>query len=129
MCTDGETPIQTESGLWVMAYEGEAGDWRIWPCLPVSESGIALLTSYCICVVFVALSYCWLVILPLKMTEMSKFSIVHSQYYYFLQESSEKIAVKLCRLELNAKNKDRWSREIQIMKKCVDLWRANVYVQ
>uniref|UniRef100_A0AAY5ESX8 Inhibitor of nuclear factor kappa-B kinase subunit alpha n=1 Tax=Electrophorus electricus TaxID=8005 RepID=A0AAY5ESX8_ELEEL len=32
-------------------------------------------------------------------------------------ETSEKIAVKLCRLELNAKNKDRWSREIQIMKK------------
>ncbi|KAL1262988.1 hypothetical protein QQF64_005727 [Cirrhinus molitorella] len=33
------------------------------------------------------------------------------------QETSEKIAVKLCRLELNPKNKDRWSREIQIMKK------------
>lgn len=33
------------------------------------------------------------------------------------QESGEKIAVKLCRLELNSKNKDRWSREIQIMKK------------
>lgn len=45
MCTDGETPIQTESGLWVMAYEGEAGDRRIWPCLPVSESGISLLTT------------------------------------------------------------------------------------
>uniref|UniRef100_A0A8C3G9G0 Inhibitor of nuclear factor kappa-B kinase subunit alpha n=1 Tax=Cyclopterus lumpus TaxID=8103 RepID=A0A8C3G9G0_CYCLU len=29
----------------------------------------------------------------------------------------EKIAVKLCRLELNSKNKDRWAREIQIMKK------------
>uniref|UniRef100_A0A8C1R1G7 Inhibitor of nuclear factor kappa-B kinase subunit alpha n=1 Tax=Cyprinus carpio TaxID=7962 RepID=A0A8C1R1G7_CYPCA len=38
-------------------------------------------------------------------------------YLYQNQESSEKIAVKLCRLELNAKNKDRWSREIQIMKK------------
>lgn len=33
------------------------------------------------------------------------------------QESGEKIAVKLCRLELNSKNKDRWGREIQIMKK------------
>lgn len=33
------------------------------------------------------------------------------------QESGEKIAVKLCRLELNSKNKDRWTREIQIMKK------------
>lgn len=33
------------------------------------------------------------------------------------QESGDKIAVKLCRLELNSKNKDRWSREIQIMKK------------
>uniref|UniRef100_A0A672L391 Inhibitor of nuclear factor kappa-B kinase subunit alpha n=1 Tax=Sinocyclocheilus grahami TaxID=75366 RepID=A0A672L391_SINGR len=38
-------------------------------------------------------------------------------YLYQNQETSEKIAVKLCRLELNAKNKDRWSREIQIMKK------------
>uniref|UniRef100_A0AAY4APW5 Inhibitor of nuclear factor kappa-B kinase subunit alpha n=1 Tax=Denticeps clupeoides TaxID=299321 RepID=A0AAY4APW5_9TELE len=32
-------------------------------------------------------------------------------------ESSEKIAVKLCRLELTPRNKDRWIREIQIMKK------------
>ncbi|XP_030626745.1 inhibitor of nuclear factor kappa-B kinase subunit alpha [Chanos chanos] len=38
-------------------------------------------------------------------------------YLYQHLETSEKIAVKLCRLELNAKNKDRWSREIQIMKK------------
>uniref|UniRef100_A0A3B4BJG8 Inhibitor of nuclear factor kappa-B kinase subunit alpha n=1 Tax=Periophthalmus magnuspinnatus TaxID=409849 RepID=A0A3B4BJG8_9GOBI len=29
----------------------------------------------------------------------------------------EKIAVKICRLDLNAKNKGRWSREIQIMKR------------
>lgn len=35
------------------------------------------------------------------------------------QESGEKMAVKLCRLELNSKNRDRWSREIQIMKKWV----------
>lgn len=33
------------------------------------------------------------------------------------QESGEKMAVKLCRLELNSKNRERWSREIQIMKK------------
>uniref|UniRef100_A0A673M8D2 Inhibitor of nuclear factor kappa-B kinase subunit alpha n=1 Tax=Sinocyclocheilus rhinocerous TaxID=307959 RepID=A0A673M8D2_9TELE len=39
-------------------------------------------------------------------------------YLYQNEETSEKIAVKLCRLELNAKNKVRWSREIQIMKKC-----------
>uniref|UniRef100_A0A7N6AKJ8 Protein kinase domain-containing protein n=1 Tax=Anabas testudineus TaxID=64144 RepID=A0A7N6AKJ8_ANATE len=38
-------------------------------------------------------------------------------YLYQHLESGEKIAVKLCRLELNSKNKDRWSREIQIMKK------------
>uniref|UniRef100_A0A8C5FW44 Inhibitor of nuclear factor kappa-B kinase subunit alpha n=1 Tax=Gadus morhua TaxID=8049 RepID=A0A8C5FW44_GADMO len=31
--------------------------------------------------------------------------------------TGDKIALKLCRLELNQKNKDRWSREIQIMKK------------
>ncbi|KAI2657816.1 Inhibitor of nuclear factor kappa-B kinase subunit alpha [Labeo rohita] len=42
-------------------------------------------------------------------------------YLYQNQETSEKIAVKLCRLELNAKNKDRWSREIQIMKKSKDV--------
>lgn len=34
-----------------------------------------------------------------------------------VKETSEKIAVKLCRLELNSKNRERWSREIQIMKK------------
>lgn len=34
-----------------------------------------------------------------------------------LQETNEKLAVKMCRLELTARNKDRWSREIQIMKK------------
>uniref|UniRef100_A0A671YLZ3 Inhibitor of nuclear factor kappa-B kinase subunit alpha n=1 Tax=Sparus aurata TaxID=8175 RepID=A0A671YLZ3_SPAAU len=38
-------------------------------------------------------------------------------YLYQHLVSSVKIAVKLCRLELNSKNKDRWSREIQIMKK------------
>uniref|UniRef100_A0A8D3CRH1 Inhibitor of nuclear factor kappa-B kinase subunit alpha n=1 Tax=Scophthalmus maximus TaxID=52904 RepID=A0A8D3CRH1_SCOMX len=32
-------------------------------------------------------------------------------------ETNEKIAVKMCRLELTPGNKDRWSREIQIMKK------------
>ncbi|XP_028822883.1 inhibitor of nuclear factor kappa-B kinase subunit alpha-like isoform X2 [Denticeps clupeoides] len=38
-------------------------------------------------------------------------------YLYQNVESSEKIAVKLCRLELTPRNKDRWIREIQIMKK------------
>uniref|UniRef100_A0A8C3AMM2 Inhibitor of nuclear factor kappa-B kinase subunit alpha n=1 Tax=Cyclopterus lumpus TaxID=8103 RepID=A0A8C3AMM2_CYCLU len=38
-------------------------------------------------------------------------------YLYQHLELREKIAVKLCRLELNSKNKDRWAREIQIMKK------------
>uniref|UniRef100_A0A7N8Y6N8 Inhibitor of nuclear factor kappa-B kinase subunit alpha n=1 Tax=Mastacembelus armatus TaxID=205130 RepID=A0A7N8Y6N8_9TELE len=38
-------------------------------------------------------------------------------YLYQHLELGEKIAVKLCRLELNPKNRDRWSREIQIMKK------------
>uniref|UniRef100_A0A8C9TBX4 Inhibitor of nuclear factor kappa-B kinase subunit alpha n=1 Tax=Scleropages formosus TaxID=113540 RepID=A0A8C9TBX4_SCLFO len=37
--------------------------------------------------------------------------------FVILKETSEKIAVKLCRLELTPKNRDRWSREIQIMKK------------
>ncbi|XP_017268329.1 inhibitor of nuclear factor kappa-B kinase subunit alpha-like [Kryptolebias marmoratus] len=38
-------------------------------------------------------------------------------YLYQNLESGERIAVKLCRLELNSKNKDFWSREIQIMAK------------
>lgn len=38
-------------------------------------------------------------------------------YLYQNLETSEKIAVKLCRLELNSKNRDCWSREILIMKK------------
>uniref|UniRef100_A0A7N9AZN9 Inhibitor of nuclear factor kappa-B kinase subunit alpha n=1 Tax=Mastacembelus armatus TaxID=205130 RepID=A0A7N9AZN9_9TELE len=37
--------------------------------------------------------------------------------YLYQHLLGEKIAVKLCRLELNPKNRDRWSREIQIMKK------------
>lgn len=43
--------------------------------------------------------------------------ILHLSMYG--QESGEKMAVKLCRLELNSKNRERWSREIQIMKKSV----------
>uniref|UniRef100_A0A7N8XL21 Inhibitor of nuclear factor kappa-B kinase subunit alpha n=1 Tax=Mastacembelus armatus TaxID=205130 RepID=A0A7N8XL21_9TELE len=40
-------------------------------------------------------------------------------HVYLLQhhETNEKIAVKMCRLELTPRNKGRWSREIQIMKK------------
>ncbi|XP_010868508.1 inhibitor of nuclear factor kappa-B kinase subunit alpha [Esox lucius] len=38
-------------------------------------------------------------------------------FLYQHLETSEKIAVKMCRLELNSKNRERWSREIQIMKK------------
>ncbi|KAM4590770.1 inhibitor of nuclear factor kappa-B kinase subunit alpha-like [Odontesthes bonariensis] len=38
-------------------------------------------------------------------------------YLYQHLEMRLKIAVKICRLELSCKNKDRWSREIQIMKK------------
>uniref|UniRef100_A0A672FC79 Inhibitor of nuclear factor kappa-B kinase subunit alpha n=1 Tax=Salarias fasciatus TaxID=181472 RepID=A0A672FC79_SALFA len=37
--------------------------------------------------------------------------------YQHLQELGAKIAVKLCRLDLNSETKSRWSREIQIMKK------------
>lgn len=33
------------------------------------------------------------------------------------KETNEKLAVKMCRLELTPRNRDRWSREIQIMKK------------
>uniref|UniRef100_A0A4W5JX47 Inhibitor of nuclear factor kappa-B kinase subunit alpha n=1 Tax=Hucho hucho TaxID=62062 RepID=A0A4W5JX47_9TELE len=42
-------------------------------------------------------------------------------YLYQHHDTSEKIAVKMCRLELTARNKDRWSREIQIMKKLNNL--------
>uniref|UniRef100_A0A4W5Q6E3 Inhibitor of nuclear factor kappa-B kinase subunit alpha n=1 Tax=Hucho hucho TaxID=62062 RepID=A0A4W5Q6E3_9TELE len=42
-------------------------------------------------------------------------------YLYQHQDTSEKIAVKMCRLELIPRNKDRWSREIQIMKKLNNL--------
>lgn len=38
-------------------------------------------------------------------------------YLYQHTDTGEKMAVKLCRLDLNPKNKDRWSREIQIMKR------------
>uniref|UniRef100_A0AAQ4QRX7 Inhibitor of nuclear factor kappa-B kinase subunit alpha n=1 Tax=Gasterosteus aculeatus aculeatus TaxID=481459 RepID=A0AAQ4QRX7_GASAC len=38
-------------------------------------------------------------------------------YLYQHHKTNEKLAVKMCRLELTPRNKDRWSREIQIMKK------------
>uniref|UniRef100_A0A3P9JXL6 Inhibitor of nuclear factor kappa-B kinase subunit alpha n=1 Tax=Oryzias latipes TaxID=8090 RepID=A0A3P9JXL6_ORYLA len=38
-------------------------------------------------------------------------------YLYQHVETGVKIAVKHCRLDLSAKNKERWSREIQIMSK------------
>ncbi|XP_008427979.1 inhibitor of nuclear factor kappa-B kinase subunit alpha-like [Poecilia reticulata] len=38
-------------------------------------------------------------------------------YLYQHNETGDKIAVKLCRLDLSMKNKERWSREIQIMRK------------
>ncbi|XP_077585580.1 inhibitor of nuclear factor kappa-B kinase subunit alpha-like [Stigmatopora nigra] len=38
-------------------------------------------------------------------------------YLYQNHKSGEKLAVKICRLELSLKNKERWGREIQIMKK------------
>uniref|UniRef100_A0A8C7YF43 Inhibitor of nuclear factor kappa-B kinase subunit alpha n=1 Tax=Oryzias sinensis TaxID=183150 RepID=A0A8C7YF43_9TELE len=41
----------------------------------------------------------------------------HVYLYQHVQETGVKIAVKHCRLDLSAKNKERWSREIQIMSK------------
>uniref|UniRef100_A0A669EZU7 Inhibitor of nuclear factor kappa-B kinase subunit alpha n=1 Tax=Oreochromis niloticus TaxID=8128 RepID=A0A669EZU7_ORENI len=38
-------------------------------------------------------------------------------YLYQHMQTHEKLAIKMCRLELTPRNKDRWSREIQIMKK------------
>ncbi|KAK7930790.1 hypothetical protein WMY93_007185 [Mugilogobius chulae] len=38
-------------------------------------------------------------------------------YLYQHLKTGEKIAVKLCRLDLNAHTKDRWSREIEIMER------------
>uniref|UniRef100_A0A8C2WRE8 Inhibitor of nuclear factor kappa-B kinase subunit alpha n=1 Tax=Cyclopterus lumpus TaxID=8103 RepID=A0A8C2WRE8_CYCLU len=38
-------------------------------------------------------------------------------YLYQHHDTNEKLAVKMCCLELTPRNKDRWSREIQIMKK------------
>ncbi|XP_061809812.1 inhibitor of nuclear factor kappa-B kinase subunit alpha-like isoform X2 [Nerophis lumbriciformis] len=38
-------------------------------------------------------------------------------YLYQHLESGKKLAVKICRLDLSSKNKERWTREIQIMKK------------
>ncbi|CAG6017366.1 inhibitor of nuclear factor kappa-B kinase subunit alpha-like isoform 2-T2 [Menidia menidia] len=38
-------------------------------------------------------------------------------YLYQNLDTGAKIAVKICRLDLSCKNKERWSREIQIMKK------------
>uniref|UniRef100_A0A3Q2SUN4 Inhibitor of nuclear factor kappa-B kinase subunit alpha n=1 Tax=Fundulus heteroclitus TaxID=8078 RepID=A0A3Q2SUN4_FUNHE len=38
-------------------------------------------------------------------------------YLFQQSETNEKIAVKMCRLDLTPRNRDRWCREIQIMKK------------
>uniref|UniRef100_A0AAX7V1Q8 Inhibitor of nuclear factor kappa-B kinase subunit alpha n=1 Tax=Astatotilapia calliptera TaxID=8154 RepID=A0AAX7V1Q8_ASTCA len=38
-------------------------------------------------------------------------------YLYQHMQTHEKLAIKMCRLELTPRNRDRWGREIQIMKK------------
>ncbi|XP_008295814.1 inhibitor of nuclear factor kappa-B kinase subunit alpha-like isoform X2 [Stegastes partitus] len=48
--------------------------------------------------------------------KLGKGSFGHVYLYQHLELGS-KIAVKLCRLELDSKKKDRWCKEIQIMKK------------
>lgn len=84
--------------MWLLGDEGETRDRWLWARLLVPAS----------------CKSCYLFIHQEKITSDK------SDRFYFLsveQESGEKIAIKLCRLELNSKNKDRWSREIQIMKK------------
>ncbi|TKS89488.1 Inhibitor of nuclear factor kappa-B kinase subunit alpha [Collichthys lucidus] len=49
-------------------------------------------------------------------------------YLYQHHVTNEKLALKMCRLELTPRNKDRWTREIQIMKKFVSFHTLNVEI-
>ncbi|KAG8008775.1 Inhibitor of nuclear factor kappa-B kinase subunit alpha, partial [Nibea albiflora] len=46
-------------------------------------------------------------------------------YLYQHHETNEKLALKMCRLELTPRNRERWTREIQIMKKFVSFHTLN----
>ncbi|XP_074152401.1 inhibitor of nuclear factor kappa-B kinase subunit alpha isoform X3 [Sminthopsis crassicaudata] len=50
-------------------------------------------------------------------SHISRVSCWTKEFYVLPKELGNKIAIKSCRLELSAKNKDRWCHEIQIMKK------------
>lgn len=85
---------QAEPDIRLLGNEGETGDGRLWACPPVPA--------------------------PCKLQHNNSHIFIWIGFITCMcleQESGEKIAVKLCRLDLNSKNKDRWSREIQIMKK------------
>ena len=101
----GADCTQTEPAVWLLGDERETGDGRLWACLPVPAS-----CKYC------HPPACWW---EHKFQTLMCLCLGFIPCLCLEQESGEKIAVKLCRLELNSKNKDRWSREIQIMKKWV----------
>lgn len=103
----GADCTETEPAVWLLGDEGEAWDGRLWTRLPVSAP-----CKFC------RPPVCWWEHNPQPPMSLWRGFM---PCLCLEQESGEKIAVKLCRLELNSKNKDRWSREIQIMKKWVQL--------
>lgn len=48
---------------------------------------------------------------------MCLYSFVHVCLFIYVQGTGDQIAIKQCRQELSAKNKERWCLEIQIMKR------------
>lgn len=114
--SDGETSVQAEPELRRLGAQRETGDGRFCPCLPlpapsefsrtcggpVTDAGRSMM---------------------LAAAKTTRFNRLRREYrhkvLHVLQETNEKLAVKMCRLELTPRNKDRWSREIQIMKKFV----------
>lgn len=103
--SDGETSLQAEPELRGLGAEREAGGGRLCPRLPLSAPGE--LGRPCAGRVGPLTGPLTGPLGPSGQPEVLR----------VLQETSEKLAVKMCRLELTPRNKDRWSREIQIMKK------------
>lgn len=114
----GETSLQAEPELRGLGVQRET--WHGWlrPCL--------LLPTPCECGAHCILTLAWHYVKRNRLCVCSVAAVIAINrpagghvLLSVLQVTNEKLAVKMCRLELTPRNKDRWSREIMIMKKFV----------
>lgn len=126
--SNGETSLQPKQCLRRVGVQREAGHWRVCPCLPLSASGefqLSFLSVLCIknshkqhnqyARSLISQPLLKIHRYTIEMASSSKDWYLFGCYYLpGLQVTNEKLAVKMCRLDLTPRNKDRWSKEIQI---------------